>query len=77
MAGTRVQIDLFYKDKTPKQIEKEFPNLLPSIKALKAKATKINAGHSNEEITIIAKYHICHHDEPDNQISCSDTEQEI
>ena len=33
------------------------------IRELKAKAVKINAGTLNEEMTIKAKWHICHHDE--------------
>lgn len=59
MAGTRAVLDLFFKDKTPQQVNAEFPNLLPAIKAAKAKASNVNA----KEMTIIAKYHICYHDE--------------
>jgi len=33
------------------------------IRQLKALAVKINEGASNEEMTVTAKYHICHHDE--------------
>ncbi len=77
MAGTRVKIDLFFKDKTPQQVNSQFPQLLPSIKAAKAKASRINKGLANEEMTVVAKYHICHHDEPGNTISCADTEVEI
>ena len=62
MAGTRVNIDLFFKDKTPAQVNTEFPQLLPAIKAAKAKAAKINDGLANEEMTIKAEWHICHHD---------------
>ena len=63
MAGTRVSIDLFFKDKTPQQVNKDFPQLLPVIKAAKKKASKINAGMDNEEMTVTARYHICRHDE--------------
>ena len=63
MAGTRVQIDLYYKSKKPQEVNQEFPNLLPAIKALKAKATKINAGAVNEEMTVTAKYHVCRHED--------------
>ena len=63
MSGVRLTIDLYYKDKTPAQLNAEFPQLLPAIKALKNKASKINAGLPNEEMTISAKYHICNHDE--------------
>ena len=58
MAGTRVQIDLFFKDKTPEQVNKEFPALLPAIKAAKAKASNLP-----NEMTVKAQYHICFHDE--------------
>ena len=58
MSGTRVQIDLFFQDKTPRQVNEEFPQLLPAIKAAKAKATKLG-----EEMTIRAVYHLCRHDE--------------
>ncbi len=63
MSGTRITIDLFIKDKTPQQVNNDFPQLLPAIKAIKAKATRINAGKVNEEMTVIAKYHVCRHDE--------------
>lgn len=72
MPGTRVVIDLYFKDKTPAQVNAEFPQLLPAIKAAKAKATKINAGLTNEEMTVTAKYHICRHD--DNQSCGEETE---
>ena len=35
-----------------------------AVRALKAYAVKINAGTSNEEMTVKAKWHICHHDDP-------------
>ncbi len=33
------------------------------IRQLKAVAVKINAGQPNEEMTVKAVYHICHHDD--------------
>jgi len=63
MSGTRVRIDLFFKDKTPLQVNADFPQLLPIIKAAKAKASKINEGKDNEEMTVRAGYHTCYHDE--------------
>ena len=33
-----------------------------TIRGLKALAVKINEGQPNEEMTVIAKFHICHHD---------------
>ena len=47
------------------------------VRALKELSVKINEGKPNEEMTVVARQHICHHDEPNNQISCKDTEQEI
>ncbi len=62
MTGTRIYIDLFLKDRTPQQVNQEFPQLLPMIKKAKAKASKINEGLVNEEVTVRGMYHICHHD---------------
>lgn len=76
MTGTRVSIDLFFKDKTPAQVNKAFPQLLPTIKAAKAKASKINEGKVNEETTVRATYHICHHDDPEPRQPC-EPEQEV
>jgi len=45
------------------------------IRDLKAKAVKINEGQINEEITIKATWHKCHHDEG-NQVPC-EPENEI
>ena len=33
------------------------------VRALKALAVKINEGHPNEEMTVLAQWHICLHDE--------------
>jgi hypothetical protein len=63
MAGTRVKIDFFFPDMTPQQVKTAFPELLPAIKAAKAKTSVLNAGKSNEEFTMRATYHICRHDE--------------
>ena len=62
MAGTKLEVLFFFKDKTPQQVDKAFPQLLPALKAAKAKASKINEGLANEEMTVKASYHICHHD---------------
>ena len=40
------------------------------IRELKALAVKINEGQDNEETTVTAKYHICHHDEGANHPAC-------
>ena len=62
MSGTRLNLDLFFKDMTPQEVNKAFPNLLPAIKAAKVGASKINAGQENEEVTIRAVYHTCRND---------------
>jgi len=74
MSGTRVKIDLFFAGKTPSQVNKDFPALLPTIKKAKAKASKINAGLANEEVTVKAAYHECFHDEPGNITPCVEIE---
>ena len=63
MAGTRLNIDFFFAGRTPQEVNEEFPQLLPAIKAAKAKASRINAGKVNEEMTVRATYHTCYHDE--------------
>ena len=45
------------------------------IRQLRALAVKINEGQPNEEMTVKATIHKCHHDEPGNTISC--VEQDI
>ena len=74
MAGTRVQVDLFFAGKTPRQVNEAFPQLLPMLKAAKAKASKINEGKANEEMTVAASYHMCFHDEPGNNTPCVEKE---
>jgi len=63
MSGTRLQIDFFFKDMMPRQVNEAFPQLLPAIKAAKAKVSKINEGKDNEENTTKAIYYTCYHDE--------------
>ena len=47
------------------------------IRAMRAFAVKINEGLVNEEMTVTAKRHTCHHDEPGNTILCTDTTVDI
>ena len=35
------------------------------VRALKALAVKINEGKDNEEMTVKARWHVCHHDTGD------------
>lgn len=44
-----------------------------TIRAMKALAVKINAGATNEEMTIVARWHRCGHDEG----KACEVEQEI
>ena len=44
------------------------------VRAMKALAIKINEGEPNEEMTVSASYHICHHDTGDQ---LCEQEQEI
>jgi len=45
-----------------------------TVRAMKALAVKINEGLPNEEMTVMARYHICHHDSGDQPC---EPEQEI
>ncbi|KKN76445.1 hypothetical protein LCGC14_0369540 [marine sediment metagenome] len=56
-------MDFFFPNMTPQQVNKAYPQLLPAIKAAKAKARKINEGKDNEEMTVKAVYYECRHDE--------------
>ena len=44
-------------------LAQKIPAIRNAIRALKAYAVKINAGAVNEEATVKASWHICHHDE--------------
>ncbi len=44
------------------------------VRAMKAKAVKINEGAANEEMTVVARWHQCHHDDPGSNIPCEDKE---
>ena len=73
MAGIRFQLDLFIPEdltgtlvagiKIPTALATKVPVIRDAIRQLKAYAVKINAGKDNEEMTVKASYHICHHDE--------------
>ena len=47
------------------------------VRELKSYAVNINAGLPNEEMTVLARRHTCHHDEPGNTEPCNLTEQDI
>jgi len=69
MAGTRLEVDFYFDEMTPQQVNTAYPQLLTLIKAAKTKASKINEGLANEEMTVKARYHVCGHKDG---IPCSD-----
>ena len=76
MAIIRFQLDLAI----PETVYDTIPSskkiaMRDAIRAVKAYAVKINDGSLNEETTVKATWHRCHHDENLN-ISC-EPEQEI
>ncbi|KKK70725.1 hypothetical protein LCGC14_2921090 [marine sediment metagenome] len=78
MALARFQLDLGIPQKVYNKIpEARRTAFLAEVKALKALSVRINEGKGNEEMTVKATFHICHHDEPGNTISCNDTLVEI
>ncbi len=63
MALVRFNIQLAIPEKVFNKIPEDRKIAFRSeVRALKAKAVKINAGQPNEEITVITTHHICHHD---------------
>jgi len=60
----RFQLDLakpevFFKS-IPDAKKQAFRN---AVRAVKSYAVKINEGKVNEEMTVVAQWHCCHHDE--------------
>ena len=53
----RVRLDLSFGEKADAQV------LMNYAKSLSNNAISINEGKDNEEMTVSAVYHICHHDE--------------
>jgi len=62
MSYIRVRIDLAFKQPLSTTVKTRLDILKAEIIKAKAYAEKINADMNNEEMTISAKYHICHHD---------------
>lgn len=48
---------------------------LQVIKDLKALSVRVNDGQINEEMTVMARMHICHHDEGSNHPPCEDWQE--
>jgi hypothetical protein len=62
MSLLRVQIDLAFPMPLSDTVKTRLDALKVEIAKAKAYATKINADKDNEEMTVSAKYHICHND---------------
>ncbi len=73
MAFKRVTIDLAFPIPMSVETQARINAFLDAAKRLKPHARKINPGLANEEITVKAVQHICHHDTGG---ACED-EQEI
>ena len=63
MSYTRITIDLAFKNPMSNAVKKKLADLKALILQGKAYAEKINEGLENEENTVKARWHICHHDE--------------
>ena len=77
MSYTRIKIDMAFKNPMATVVKNKLQELRTLIQQGKAYAEKINEGLPNEENTVSASYHICHHDEPSSRISCNDTRVEL
>ncbi len=64
MAYIRFKLDLAIPEETYNKIPPSVKlEIRDKIRQLKSYAMKINAGADNEEMTVKASYHVCHHDE--------------
>ncbi|MFA4917124.1 MAG: hypothetical protein WC560_10700 [Syntrophales bacterium] len=68
MSLLRIQLDLAIPSSVADTpiVKAKLVELYGLIKQAKNLSVKINAGKANEEMTVMAKYHICHHDELGN-----------
>jgi hypothetical protein len=73
MPGLRFTLDLYIKEsavgtvvagvRIPTVLANAIPDIRTKVRQLKGYATRINAGLPNEEITVNARYHVCHHED--------------
>lgn len=73
MPGIRFQLDLYIPEDPagtpvagvaiPTALATRIPAIRQAVRDLKAYARRINAGQLNEEMTVRAVYHICHHED--------------
>ncbi len=75
MSLIRYRIDLAIPEPIPPALAGQLNAIEQHIRVLKSFAVKINDGMVDEEATIKATKHICHHDEIGN--STCEPEQEI
>jgi len=73
MAGYRLRADLFIPEKIAEKHRDKIIELHKWLKEAKAYSVRINEGKSNEEFTVKASWHRCHHDtggvcEPEQEI---------
>uniref|UniRef100_A0A6M3KY52 Uncharacterized protein n=1 Tax=viral metagenome TaxID=1070528 RepID=A0A6M3KY52_9ZZZZ len=65
MALLRIQADLAIPTKLAEKtaVKEKLRELYALIKLAKSYSVKINEGLPSEEMTVMAQYHICHHDD--------------
>jgi hypothetical protein len=74
MAYTRFRLDLAIPEDVFNSLPQEKKTAFrDAVRAIKAYAVRINEGQDNEEMTVMANWHVCHHDtgqpcEPENEI---------
>ena len=62
MSHLRFTLDLAVKQPIPAALQNALPTIRNKVRQLKSYAEKINAGQPNEELSVRATYHVCHHD---------------
>ena len=77
MSGLRFNLDCYVDEdpqgkevtisgvklKLPPNFVDAIPQIRDAVRKLKSFSSKINEGKDNEEMTIVAKYHVCYHQE--------------
>ena len=65
MSYLRYTLELAFKEPLPVQLKNRLKAWELATKAILPDAVIINEGQENEEMTVKAAYHICHHDTGD------------
>ena len=63
MAHLRFNLDLALPMPLPQQLVDALPTIREKIRQLKAYAVRINEGQENEEASVRAVFHVCHHED--------------